>query len=51
LPILVDFLRFSFRSDWTVNWFAAVIAILEAVLFWVLAAGVFNRRDIAIPVE
>ena len=51
LPILVDFLRFSFRSDWTVNWFAGVIAILEAVLFWVLAAAVFNRRDIAVPVE
>ena len=51
LPILMDFLRFSFRSDWTVNWFAAIIAILQAVLFWVLAAAVFNRRDIAVPVE
>ncbi len=51
LPILMDFLRFSFRPDWIVNWFAAIIAILQAVLFWVFAAAVFNRRDIAVPVE
>jgi hypothetical protein len=47
----VDFLHFSFRSDWTVNWLAAIIAILEAVLFWIFAAAVFNRRDIAVAVE
>jgi ABC-type transport system involved in multi-copper enzyme maturation permease subunit len=51
LPILADFLRFSFRPDWTINWFAAIIAILQAVFFWVVAAAVFNRRDIAVPVE
>lgn len=51
LPILVDFMHFNFRSDWTVNWFVAIIAVLQAVLFWVLAAAVFSRRDIAVPVE
>ncbi len=50
-PILLNFLRFNFHPDWTVNWTAGVIAILEAGLFWILAAAVFNRRDIAVPVE
>jgi ABC-type transport system involved in multi-copper enzyme maturation permease subunit len=51
LPILQDILRFNFRSDWTVSWSAALVALFEAVLFWALAAAVFNRRDIAVPVE
>lgn len=51
LPILMDFLHFNFRTDWAVDWFAAIIAVLQAVLFWILAAAVFNRRDIAVPVE
>jgi hypothetical protein len=34
-----------------VNWFAAVLAIVEAAIVWMLAAAVFNRRDIAVPVE
>lgn len=51
LPILANLLRFSFRSDWMPNWYAAVLAVLEAVLFWMLAAAVFDRRDIAVPVE
>ena len=51
LPILVEMMHFSFRPDWTVNWWMAVLAILEAAIVWILAAAVFNRRDIAIPVE
>ena len=51
LPILADMLRFSFRPDWTVHWNAAVIAVVQSVLFWMIAAAVFNRRDIAVPVE
>lgn len=51
LPILAEFLHFSFRSDWSVNWFVAIIAILQAVLFWIVASAVFNRRDVAVPVE
>jgi hypothetical protein len=51
LPILVDVMHFNFRSDWAMNWYAAVLAILEAAIVWMLAAAVFNRRDIAIPVE
>ncbi len=51
LPILVNLMRFDFRSEWTGNWIAAILAVLQAVLFWGLAAAVFNRRDIAVPVE
>ena len=51
LPILTNVLHFSFRPDWVANWYAAVVAILQAVVVWMLAAAVFNRRDIAIPVE
>ncbi len=51
LPILVDVMHFNFRSDWVMNWYAAVLAILEAAIVWMLAAAVFSRRDIAIPVE
>jgi len=51
LPILLDVLRFNLRSEWTVNWTAVTLAIVQAVIFWALAAAIFNRRDIAIPVE
>ena len=51
LPILLQVLRFSFRPEWIVSWSAAGIAILQAMLFWLLAAVVFERRDIAVPVE
>ncbi len=51
LPILANLLHFNFRPDWTANWIAAILALLDSVLFWMAAAAVFNRRDIAVPVE
>ncbi len=50
-PLLVQFLRFGFRPDWTLNWMAVVAAVLESIAFWALAAAIFQRRDIAVPVE
>jgi len=51
LSILLDALHFSFRTEWNPNWRAVWIAIFESVCFWAMAAAVFNRRDIAVPVE
>jgi ABC-type transport system involved in multi-copper enzyme maturation permease subunit len=51
LPVLLDMLHFRFRTGWMMDWGAVVIALLEAGLFWGLAAVVFSYRDIAVPVE
>ncbi len=51
LPILMDVVRFNFHSQQKVNWMVIGIAILQSVFFWVIGATVFNRRDIAVPVE
>ncbi len=51
LPLLVEVVHFSFRSGWSAGASVMTIAILQSVLFWMLAAVVFNRRDIAVPVE
>jgi ABC-type transport system involved in multi-copper enzyme maturation permease subunit len=51
LPVLLDVLHFHFRTGWTMDWGAVVIAVLEAGLFWGLAAIVFTYRDVAVPVE
>ncbi len=52
LPILLELLRFNFRSEWAVNWMASGDRDSGSRrFFWVLAAAVFNRRDIAVPVE
>ena len=50
-PMMAQFLRFSFRPDWTANWVTILTALLESALFWALAAAIFNRKDIAIPIE
>lgn len=50
-PLLVQFISFSFRPEWAPNWPTVVAAVVESIGFWVLAAAVFNRRDIAVPVE
>jgi hypothetical protein len=44
-------LRFNFSPGWSANWMAAMLAIAQSVLFWGLAAVIFNRKDIAVPVE
>jgi ABC-type transport system involved in multi-copper enzyme maturation permease subunit len=51
LPVLFEVLRFSFHSGWLVNWMAAAAAIVQSVFFWAVAAAIFDRRDIAVPVE
>jgi ABC-type transport system involved in multi-copper enzyme maturation permease subunit len=51
LPILTEMMHFSFKPDWILHWWLAVIAIVESAFFWMMAAAVFNRRDIAVPVE
>jgi ABC-type transport system involved in multi-copper enzyme maturation permease subunit len=50
-PLLVQFVRFSFRSDWSPNWMTVVTAVLESIVFWALASVIFARRDIAVPLE
>lgn len=50
-PILFKFVAFRFSADWNVSWMLFVLSFAQAVLFWVLAATVFSRRDIAVPVE
>lgn len=51
LPLLADFLHFSFSSEWAPGWLPVIIAFLQSALFWALAAVIFDRRDIATPVE
>jgi ABC-type transport system involved in multi-copper enzyme maturation permease subunit len=51
LPILLEVVRFNLRSEWGVNWIVIGIAILQSAFFWLIAAAVFDRRDIAVPVE
>ncbi len=50
-PILVQFLKFNFHSEWAPEWMAVIATLLESVTFWGLAVAVFGRRDIAVPVE
>ena len=50
-PILVNVLRFSFRQQWAVTWPSVIAALFQSMLFWAMAAVVFNRKDIAVPVE
>jgi ABC-type transport system involved in multi-copper enzyme maturation permease subunit len=50
-PFLVQFLRFSFRPEWSPNWMSILAAVVESTVFWLLAAAIFGRRDIAVPVE
>ena len=50
-PLLVQFLRFSFRPEWTLSWMAVLASLVESVVFWLLASAIFERRDVAVPVE
>jgi len=50
-PLLVQFLRFSFRPEWAPSWIAVIASLVESVLFWLLASAIFARRDVAVPVE
>lgn len=50
-PILLQLMNFSFSPEWKVNWMLFPVALLQSLLFCMMAAVIFNRRDIAIPVE
>jgi ABC-type transport system involved in multi-copper enzyme maturation permease subunit len=50
-PLFVQFLKFNFQGDWSPSWTAVLAAVLQSVVFWRLATIVFERRDIAMPVE
>jgi ABC-type transport system involved in multi-copper enzyme maturation permease subunit len=50
-PLLVRYLRFSFHPQWSPGRMALVAAVLESVLFWIVASAIFERRDVAVPVE
>ncbi len=51
MSILLDILHFTFRPEWIPHWSAAIFAIAESILLWALAALIFARIDIAVPVE
>jgi ABC-type transport system involved in multi-copper enzyme maturation permease subunit len=50
-PLLMQFIDFGFRRGWSPNWMAVFAALVESILFWCLAVAIFQRRDIAVPVE
>ena len=51
LPLFMQFLHFGVHGEWSPNWSTVFAAVVESVLFFVAAAIVFERRDIAVPVE
>jgi hypothetical protein len=50
-PLLVQFLRFSFKPEWTPNWMSVIATVVESCVFWLLASVIFTRRDVAVPLE
>jgi len=50
-PLLVQMLRFSFRTDSAISWTGLLVAVLESVVFWGMAGAIFGRRDISVPIE
>ena len=41
----------SFKSSGGLLWFPLGLAVVETIVFWVLAARIFSRMDIAVSVE
>ena len=37
--------------EWRAPWMACAFAIVQSVVFWLLATAIFSRRDIAVAVE
>ena len=50
-PLVVQFLRFSFHGDWSLNWMIVMASVVESFVFWMMAATIFERRDVAVPLE
>lgn len=49
--LLVKIIDLKLVPDATIQWKVILIAMAQTVLFWGMATAVFNRRDIAVPVE
>jgi len=50
-PLIEMVLKASFESPWDISWLPVGGALLEAAAFWLLAAQIFSRLDIAVAVE
>ncbi len=50
-PLLVQFIKFSFKPEWTPHWMSIIATVLESMLFWAMASVIFQRRDVAVPLE
>jgi len=50
-PMLVQFLRFSFHGNWSPIWMSVAAALVESFVFWLVAAAIFQYRDVAVPLE
>ncbi len=49
--ILIKMIDLKLVPDATIQWKAILVAMAQAIIFWRMAAAVFNRKDIAVPVE
>lgn len=49
--LLVKMIDLKLVPDATIQWKLILITMTQAVVFWGLAAAVFNRKDIAVSVE
>jgi len=49
--IVHSFFIFGFQPDWAVPWLPCAGALIEALIFWLVASLIFQRRDIAVAVD
>jgi hypothetical protein len=43
--------NFSFTGSWAAPWGTVWLAVVQSLVFWMAAASVFSRRDVAVAVE
>jgi hypothetical protein len=44
-------LKSTFKAPGRTEWFPVLLALLETLVFWAIAARIFSRVDIAVAVE
>jgi len=44
-------LKSSFESPQTASWLPVILAVIETLMFWIIAARIFSYVDIAVSVE
>jgi hypothetical protein len=44
-------LNATFRQTWHFEWPLLMLAAFEMIGLWLIASGIFRRRDIAVTVE